>query len=802
MPDDDAWIGFLTGKRRNAYLEMIDQGLWQDGYTEKDIDKYIDRDEVPERRRRRDEQVGGPRSYHKTYYGRGRDLDRLAMAKKMAIAQDIIADFVGAGDGIRKRTRILADGSVLKYRSAGPYVGKIIATAPPSQVTREEIWSSMVSEMIDIMDDPDAMYQIQPAYMVWEDPEGEIADEPCGLLITHKFGPPYWYLPRILKKDNEEIEMFTVAEMDVDEGGNYVYQLTGARGKEKTRYVSYLSSGIEATTYVTTRLANCHRAAAGKYKYENEDIEVNYHGMPEVSNGMQEIYAYHFCPDVFYKWYDCVQQKETGGTEDDRNYQRYAINYHGDGEVTGTEYNYLIGWYFREDEWSRGWSQKSRLFFEGDCGRILIADEEEVFDAAYRASNWLNLFLYWPSAYQNLGVNIDENHQYGTWYKSALWTIEYLKNYAPEELLDDERWPHELTAYPSVLGGGGSYYATTTSLTRNVNQKNEEEDQYLIGDEGHTPYYHNFNIPIEQNCRNNCHDWCSCPVPLGKEWCHSGIGLGYSFGQVLRASDGQATQEWIAFVEESIMADCYLDHWAVTNNFTDITVKTSRGYEHYFGKAGAPAFRSSYSIEGAVIYDCRSPRQAIRKDLQAASVFEISIQDGTNDKVTNYPQYLGPIKTWGEGCGGGRTGRGLVGKNISLTGEDRYEIGFILTGTQHRAQPNPNAPRMEIESGGSDAVCWRRIITPDIIHITDEEERYVWYSFEEEKNSGAWPPKIPISGVKPEDEENGFPEGGHFRRCVVPVKIYYRPRNWLRTVRKPGKTEEDHGIRIHTEDEF
>jgi hypothetical protein len=747
-----------------------------------------------------------PTTYHKSFEGPSKDIDRLSYARKMARRMDIAAD-QGGLEGLRKRRRVLADGTTLTYRGgmglANSPVGKVGATVPPRERVLQEAWERHVKELIETMDDPEARATIQPAYLVWDDP-GDFDAEPCGMLITNKFGPPYYYLPRVTTQgmSGEEVTVFTLSEPPGNKGGGYDYTLGSAARHLKTTYVNFWAgTQTVGTTYIDKSLGRVYRAAAGEFQHEMDDLEEDFHGQPEESRGLQAIVNYHMTPFFHYSWYSC-QAEQVIGIDPNFIFQRTAVNFMGDDWLSKGGGG--IAWYWREDEFNRGYRQESRVFFDGDCGHIEVEEDEAHFDAAYLGVNMVNLFMVGYS-FEWCGVGMYDILP-GT-QVTIKFTIEWCLNHWFEDGDvggpigdDEEEWPYPIRGYP--FGGGGFYQTRSCATTYNLWQSNTYYD-HDIGRGGNTPYYYRWGaLPVDLNCRDNCHTWCACPLFLGKEWLFEGADVETSIGQVLLDASDKPTQEWVAFVAKNLLGDCYWDHATLDNGFDDIWIRNSRGYEQYLGKSGNPSMRATYAMNAAAIWDVRSKRQAGRGGpLKAVEVWEFSKQDGTDDQATEYPEFLGPIKMWGDGhYGGGRRGPGCEGgpgDTFELSGEDSYEIGFIIIGRTFQPQPNPSAPSMTIEGGGSSAVCWRRKITPDLITIDEENERrHLWYSFAEEQAGGHWPPTTMLSGSR-ED----WPENAHFRKGVLPVKIYHRPRNWLRTTLHPGKTEDTHGIVTRVEPE-
>ena len=749
-----------------------------------------------------------PTTYHKSFEGPAKDIDRLSYARKMARRMDNQAE-QGGLDGLRKRHRVLADGTTLTYRGGmglpNSPVGKVRATAPPRERVLQEAWARHVKEITETMDDPEAMYTIQPAYLVWDDPD-DFDAEPCGMLITDKFGPPYYYLPKKTTKGmaGEEVTVFTLSEPAGNKGGGYDYTLGSAARHLKTTYVNYWAgTQTVGTTYIDKSLGRCYRDASGEFQHETDDLEEDFHDQPEESNGLQAIVNYHLTPGYRYSWWGCQAEEVVGDDEDI--FQRTAVNCFGDDWLT------KIGplgfsFYWREDEFNRGWRQASRVFFDGECGRIDVEEDESHFDAAYLGVNQVNLFMT-GYAFEWEGV--------GRWDilpgtdVRIKFTIEWCFNYwwedpdvggPPSGSPLIEYYPYPIVGY--VFGGGGYYQTRSCATTANIGLSNTYYD-HDIGRGFNSPFYYRWGpLPVDRNCRTNCHSWCACNLYLGREWLFEGADVETSIGQVLRDVKGDPTEEWIAFVAKNLQGDSYWDHASLGNGFDDIWIRNSRGYERYLGKCGNPSMRATYAMNAAAIWDCRSKRQGERdKPMKAVEVWEFAKQDGTDDQATDYPEFLGPIKTWGDGhYGGGRRGVGCEGGpggTFELSGEDSYEIGFIIIGRALPPAPNPAAPTMSIESGGSTAVCWRRRIKPDLIKIDSENERrHIWYSFAEEQGGGHWPPHAMLSGSHEE-----WPENAHFRRGVLPVKIYHKPRTWLRTTQHPGKTEDTHGVQPRVEPE-
>jgi hypothetical protein len=748
-----------------------------------------------------------PTTYHKSFEGPPKDIDRLSAARKMARRGDTEAK-QGDRAGIHKRRRVLADGTTLASRGGiglpNSPVGKVRATAPPRERVLQQAWERHVKELWDTMDDPEARFTIQPAFLVWDDPD-DFDAEPCGMLVTNKFGPPYYYLPRLTTKGmaEEEVTVFTLTEPAGNVGGGWDYTLGSAARHLKTTYVNYWAgTQTIGTTYIDKALGRVYRAASGEFEHKTEELEEDFHGQPDSSHGLQAIVGYHFTPGYHYAWWSC-QNEEIIGDDDAFIFQRTAANYLGDDwveKVGPMAYNF----YWREDEFNRGYRQASSVFFDGECGHLAVDADESHFDAAYLGVNSVNLFMVGYS-FEWCGAGVDILP--GTLVR-VKFTIEWCFNYwwmdpgtpGPPGGAWEEHWPYPITGF--VFGGGGFYQTRSCESTVNVWASNTYYD-HDIGRGGESPFYYRWgSLPVDQNCRHNCHTWCGCPLYLGKEWLLEGADVQTSIGQVLRGVMGEPTSEWIAFVAKNLQGDSYFDHNTLHNGFDDFWIRNSRGYERYLGKSGNPSMRATYAMNAAAIWDCRSPRQGERdKPLKAVEVWEFSKQDGTDDQATDYPKFLGPIKTWGDGhWGGGRKGVGCVGGpggTFSLSGEDSYEIGFIIIGRALKPVPDPEAPSMVIEDGGSGAVCWRRQITPDLIKIdTEREIRHVWYTFAEEQGGGHWPPTMMLSGSHEE-----WPEFAHFRRGVLPVKIYHRPRTWLRTTQYPGKVENAHGIVTRVEPE-
>ena len=709
---------------------------------------------------------------HKTFEGEGKDLDRLSFAERMAQRRDAQQATTGVDGGIRKRYRQLADGTRLVYKgglgSPDIPIGKITATAPSGGEV-QEAWERFLEEWSLTLDHPDQRTTIQPAFLVWD--EDDLLAEPCGMLVTNKFGPPYYYIPRVANGET----MFTLTQPGYELGSGYDYTLGSRRRLRTSRVNFWPRSQTEGTADIVTTLAPCYRAAAGELFYEDDDLVRDYHGQPEESNGLQAIYAYHIGNEWFYDYADCPS-----GTTVTRR-QRLAPNYEGDDWTSKTGPGTLVRWWREQEVWS-GFSQASHVYFDGDCGHLAVDDGVELYDAKWRKNEVLSVFEIGYS-YTWCGVSLDIPPGYPI---DPLFTLEYLYNLNPA----DPEWPYPLGA------GTGSYYGETTASTANVSLGNVVPDQYAYAVAEDTPYVTPFAIPFASNVRSTCHATCACPVPLPDEWYLAGYNTAGWVGQVLRDASGAATQEWLAFVRRIVAGDAYFDHKSLTNEFEDLWLRTSRGYARYLGKVNATSCGASDNCWQAALWDTRSEAQAARGGtLKAVAIWGVTIQDGTDTYASApYPPFLGPFQTWGgAGWGGGRTGVGCTGDSFSLSGTDKMEIGFIMTG--RTALPaSPPGINVVVESGGTDAVCWRRIITPDYIVIHEDDpmgqDRYAYYKFTEEQACAhIWPPKSMLAGV-----EADWPANAHFREGVVPVKIYHKARTWLRISQHPGKTTRTAGV--------